>query len=296
MKNYLKCDFESIYNELYNKYFNYFENIRKKEKSSLFRAILCGIFILTGLSFLDTDIEMSNINNIFSLLFFAIAVCIFISLRYYHNLDYTQLYKEKVIRNFMNNILPDIEYIPNPKIDECDNIINIYRSANFSSKKFNRSSIDDVMVGQLDNLYINICDLITNYEYYIKDEHHKECNIRILDKFQNSSEYEKTILLDNDEFNKNFIVLANSDIEAFELLTSDVIEFLNNQYSNNDTKFDISIKNNTIYFRFYTVPIFEPSLDKPGMRKDFFKRYYDLLNFIFNFSKKIDKLYKDSLV
>ena len=71
------------------------------------------------------------------------------------------------------------------------------------------------------------------------------------------------------------------------------MEILNKQLKENNIKFDISIINNNIYFRFYTLPIFEAPINGPAMKKENFYRYYKLLMFVMDFSAKINNIYKN---
>ena len=99
--------------------------------------------------------------------------------------------------------------------------------------------------------------------------------------------------LDFDEFNNNFIIVSDSSISAFQILTAEVMEILNKQLKENNIKFDISIINNNIYFRFYTLPIFEAPINGPAMKKENFYRYYKLLKFVMSFSDNINNIYKN---
>lgn len=267
------------------------------------------LFIAFGL--MTTYIEEKNIVVLCLALLLGIIGAIIFYLKIKEDSNYSELYKKEVITNFINKIFPNFEYLPYESLENMDNMVKLYESAHFDTGKFNRSSSNDYIYGKHKDTGISICDLDTFYEYQneknetvqearfsgifanVKASCYKDIDIKILNRDKSIKENRNIVEIDNDEFNNNFVIISNSKIEAFQLITADVIQLLNDILKNNDIKFDISISNQNIYFRFYTIPIFEPSMNEPVMKKESFYRYYILLKFILKFSEVINKTYKD---
>lgn len=302
-------EFDIIYKNLYDKYFTKFEKMRMDDKKDSKISLLgVGLIFLAALM---VEIYLEEKNNI--LLYIAIilgtsgvAIC---AVQIRKESNYYELYKKQVIAEFVSYILPGFKYLPDVEIEEKNKMINIYEKAEFDTDPFNRSESDDYIFGNINNIEIKMCDLNTYYEEYIKNNEKRQKNrfkglfvnaklsnlknieIKILNK--NRNENRTKVKLDNDEFNNNFTVVSNSAIEVYEIITADVIQILNDCLEKNKIKFDISIKNNIINFRFYTDPIFEPARNEQVMKKDSFYRYYNIFDYVINFLTTINKIYED---
>lgn len=310
MENKGNSIFNEIYNELYNKYFEKFEKMRLKEKKKM-KFIISGA-LLIFFSFCTLSIEEGNkyiLILLTSIMGIIGSVLFYIGKKQKSN--YEEEYKNQVIKEFLSKILPNFKYAPYEDLNNIDNMVNQYTKAQFDIRKFNRSESDDYIYGNYKDMEMSICNLHTFYEYFdkykkekrfeerflgiftnIKIQNKKDIEIKILNKEKNVEENRNIIKMDNDQFNENFIVIANSEMHAYEILTLDVIQILNDLEKEN-IKFDISIINNNINFRFYNSSFFEPSINEPVMKKENFYKYYILLKFILKFSKTINKIYGD---
>lgn len=302
--------FNEIYYELYNKYFEKFEKMRLKEKKKL-KFIISGlllIFFAYGVSSFEEENKYVLI-LIAGILGAIGSILLYIGIKQKSN--YEEEYKNQVIKEFLSKILPNFKYVPYEDLNNINNMVNQYTNAQFDIRKFNRSESDDYIYGNYKNMEMSICNLHTFYEYFdkykkerrfeerflgiftnIKIENKENIDIKILNKENNVEENRNIIKMDNDEFNEKFIVIANSEMHAYEILTLDVIQILNDLEKEN-IKFDISIIDNNINFRFYNSSFFEPSINKPVMKKENFYKYYILLKFILKFSKTINNIYGD---
>lgn len=313
MKN-AEIKFEDIYDKLYNKYYEGFEKMRIDEKNSL-KRVIAGISCL-GIAFAFITSEDIN-NNLFIVILGVLLGIIGGGLLFgeWHlkkNNNYSELYKSEVITEFIKNIIPDFNYLPDFSLESKNKIIEEYTNAKFDNMEFNRSYTDDYIDGKIHNDDIYICDLVTYYEYVNNKKEtctekrfsglfanvkinssNKKVDIKILNKENSQIETRNLVKLDFNEFNDNFIIVSDSNISAFQILTAEVMEILNKQLKENNIKFDISIINNNIYFRFYTLPIFEAPINGPAMKKENFYRYYKLLKFVMNFSDNINNIYKN---
>ena len=306
MKN--EEEFNSIYNTLYNKYFEKFERMRKSKKRRYVTIVIGIVFILIAHSWFEDSSKLEFI-------FFIIGLMILIISTFFNNKkEYSKMYKEEVITEFVKQILPEAEYRPYLNKDDNNNIMNNYAKAKFDERKYNKDILDDYLSWKNNDVNLCMSDMAIYYEYidankekqseeifigmfaYTKIEQSKDVDIRILNKATTSiHEKRNTVALDNDTFNKNFTIVSNSDINAYEILTADVIQELNNWYETEKIKFDISIINENIFFRFYSDPIFEPSINEPVMKKDNFVRYCNLFDFISRFTDSVNKIY-DNLI
>lgn len=313
MKN-VEIKFEDIYDKLYNKYYERFEKMRIDEKNSL-KRVIAGIFCI-WISFALITSEDIN-NNLFIVILGVLlgimgGGLLFWEWHFKKNNNYSELYKNEVIAEFIKNIIPDFNYLPDFSLESKNKIIEEYTNAKFDNMEFNRSYTDDYIDGKIHNDDIYICDLVTYYEYVNNKKEtctekrfsglfanvkinssNKKVEIKILNKENSQIETRNVVKLDFDEFNNNFIIVSDSSISAFQILTAEVMEILNKQLKENNIKFDISIINNNIYFRFYTLPIFEAPINGPAMKKENFYRYYKLLKFVMNFSDNINNIYKN---
>lgn len=304
--------FNEIYIELYNKYFEKFEKMRLKEKKKMkFMISGVGVFFL-ALLFIQLCLEEKN-----NYMLFLVAVIIGITgiIIFYigkkQKSNYQEEYKNQVITEYMSKILPKFRYVPYENLNNIDNMIDNYKKAQFDVKEFNRSESDDYIYGNYKDTEISICNLHTYYEYLdkyknekklenrfmgiftnIKVNKSKPIDIKILNKEMCLEENRNVIKMDNEEFNEKFMVISNSEIHAYEILTLDVIQILNDLEKEN-IKFDISIVNNNINFRFYNSSFFEPSINEPVMKKEKFYKYYILLEFILRFSEIINNIYEN---
>lgn len=236
---------------------------------------------------------------------------IYLKLAFKKGENYVELYKNNVITEFMQRVFPNLEYLPEVTILQADKIAEAYNSVKFEEREINRSLSDDYISGSFNDYKLNLCDFSSWYEYIdknkkthytnvfegifakIKLNYEKDFQMKIFHRSEKTNAYTGKVKLDNDEFNDNFVVISNSEIEAYRLLTADIINILNEQRRLNDIEFDINMIDGNIYFRFFTAPIFEPSLNEPVMKEASFYRYYTLLNFIVEFSDIVNKIYKD---
>lgn len=75
-----------------------------------------------------------------------------------------------------------------------------------------------------------------------------------------------------------------------QLLTSDIMQELVDFRKKTNLNYDIVIKNNVIYLRFHCGYIFEPQAIRKGIAdKKSIERYFNILNFIYELSKKLIK-------
>lgn len=220
---------------------------------------------------------------------------------------YYDYYYKKIVREFLNQFEEKIDHSPNEKIESY-----IYNEAEF--EKFDNYYSNNLMKIKLKNDFnIDICNVFTEYKttdnegdivyrtlfrgvftiietpkpfnevlYLKKDKKYKNKNIiPKIDKIQ----------LDSAEFENYFDVYSSNKILAMQLLTSDIMEFLKEFQDSTNIDFELTLKNNRIFIRFFTDIIFDlPDLTQNALDKEKFKRYYKILNFTIQFTYKITNL------
>ena len=247
-----------------------------------------------------------NNKNVYNIIYVIFLPTVFYYLYKYKNYNgiYTNSYKEIIIKNFIENINSNLTYSPNGK----NELLNNYLDANFDNRSFNKFVTDDYIIGSNeDGMLIELCNISLEnmsarnelldliYEgifstSFLNNRVYDEVTIKtnkVLFKDTNIVE------MDSSEFEKYFDVYSNSNILSMEILTHDIMEELVNFYVKYKIKFEIVIKNNNIYIRFDTGSMFEPNILRKSNDINTLWVYYSILNFVTNFSFKINKLLKD---
>ena len=298
--------FLDMYNYIEQTYANDIEEDRKKLVKSI---IIC--LILFAISFIlyitlkiifdiNTAKETRKIGIIFVPLFF------YYILKYKkYNTKYVQNYKDKIIKNFVEQINHNLTYHKNG----TNGLLNYYLDAKFEDGQFNRFVTDDYIEGYNENgTNIEICNFslenvntrgeflnmiyegifsVTQLNKYIPYEVRIKKNRYI---FKNSY---NNIEMDSKEFEKYFDVYSNSNILAMEILTHEIMEELVQFYTTYKIEFEIVAKYNNIYIRFDTGAMFEPNILKKSNDINTLWVYYNVLKFVTNITVKINKLLKD---
>ena len=95
------------------------------------------------------------------------------------------------------------------------------------------------------------------------------------------------IEMDGADFEKKFNVFSKNKVLATSLLTHDLIEILSSLYSK--VKFEITIKQDKIYLRFFTGEMFEQKMFKKVADKQLLYAYYYILKCILKVSEEVNK-------
>ena len=223
---------------------------------------------------------------------------------------YQRLFKKLFIDKFINNFYNQVEYFPNKKMPE-----HIFEEAEHYTYYDNYYS-DDYIEAKINNKYdIDMAEIHTTK---IETHTDKDGNTTreeetifhglfskiVIDKSINSkleilpnrSLLRKNKLeMDSSEFEKNFDVSATNKIIAMQLLTADIMEDLIEFKNKTNMFYDVIINNNIIYLYFHCGPMFETNLSKHEIvNKQSLQRYFYMLNFTYNLSKKLIKLINET--
>lgn len=103
------------------------------------------------------------------------------------------------------------------------------------------------------------------------------------------------IQLDSPEFEKIFDVYASDKIIALQLLTADIMEDLMQFYNEMKMNYELTIKENCMYIRFWCGSMFETAkLKKFSLDRDTLYKYYRMLDFTFCLTNKMVKLLNET--
>ena len=178
-----------------------------------------------------------------------------------------------------------------------------YKSANFDNANSLALFSDDCIKGFLDNeIFINMCDLSVHYDgshRFYGIFAHSKCNkdigtfVKVSINNTATSPKKDKVEIDSTEFDDYFSVYSDNKIIATQLLTSDIMELLVDFYKKYFLDYEIVFRNNTIYTRFFTGPMFEPKIFGNSMNKQLLFTYYCILKFITEVSQKVNKVLRE---
>ncbi|MBR1883602.1 MAG: DUF3137 domain-containing protein [Clostridia bacterium] len=286
--------FDEIYETIKSESFEELEIERKKANNLRTIPIITSICVSILISLL-----------LHSLIIFPIFIGLFVGfLLSMLKTEYRNKFKNAVIKRFIEEYDSNLCYKPNSGISS-----SIYDRG--FRESYDSYSSDDLIEGMIDNTYpISFAEVHTEIETEDSDgnrssatvfhgafacigsRHNFRTPIMIhSDKgfFGKLFNKKNKIEMDSEVFEKYFDVHAENGIATMQILTSDVMNLMIDFKEKYKTKFEITLNGSNIYIRFYTGSIFEPSLSKKGLDKDFLKKYYDIINFTFDFSKLINK-------
>lgn len=309
-KENIPSKFEKIYNELYNKDITELEQLRKRillKKGALWIFLII-VIVITLLIYSRTP---NAIGIIYSAMWISPCIFIFVIFKYNKRLElqYKNLYKQYVIYPFITSLYSNLIYTATGIGNT--NISQHYLNASFDSTLFNKFGYDDYIEGYLtQNLYAQIADIRVTYITRSNNSEFSEelfwgiftiikCNKNIESfiqiaknefKFMNSN---IRIEMDSQEFEECFDVYSEDKVLAMRLLTSDVMDLLVNFYKKYQLDFEITLKDNNIYLRFHTGPMFEPKVFGKSINKEQLYAYYFILQFIIEITNKVDDVLKE---
>ena len=289
--------FNEIYEEIYNKNHEELENLRKsraRRTAILLAVTLIGVFIIM-------KVAMSSMNSfIFFPWIVVISMMLVIIITATNKGKYTTIFKQKVIEPFVKNIDEGLNYTSQNGIDS-----GVYRQGEF--EHFDRYHSEDLVIGSRENntkffmaeIQVGLKE-IRNYKFLFKGlfaklEIENKINSKVYIRkdsknIKNPMNIEQ-IELDSQGFENLFNVYSDNKIVTMQILTSDIMNMLIDFYK--EIPFEVTIKNNNIYIRFYTgdEDMFEtPLLDKEALDKNTLYKYYSILDFTFELINKLQEV------
>lgn len=221
-------------------------------------------------------------------------------------------YKNIVIKKLMSNFYDNLEYFPDKPMPEY-----IYGEVEYN-EHYNRYKSDDYLKAKIDDKYsIQMAEIMTQKEETYKDSDgtthtktitkfhgvfakvlmNKSINSELKIMQNGKLVFENRLKMDSSEFEKYFDVKASNSIVGMQLLTADIMEELIEFENKTNMKFDVFIKNNELYIRFHSGEMFEIKNLKNGpLDKESIQKYFYMLNFTYNLSKRLIDLVEETQI
>lgn len=95
--------------------------------------------------------------------------------------------------------------------------------------------------------------------------------------------------MDNSDFEEIFDIYSRDKVYAMRILTSDVMMLLRDFYLKFEIEFEIVLRGNKIFTRFYTGKIFGEGMFEDPLNKKTLYIYYCIINFIIDLTKGVNK-------
>ena len=321
-------EFEELYKKIFLKNNSEIEKLRIKVRNIsalyLLFLVLTFLFVIFGIfivPFILNSLDIYINGIIYHTLFLLGAyICGYRSLMLFGKYKkempiYKNSFKENVISKIVPLVNSNLLYFNGNDI--AINIEPEYRASGFDGYDYNSFKVDDYIQGNIeDDLILRMADVIVKNIIQTKngessedifngifvmvnsgdtDDKEKDNN-KIVTSYSNvySINPDTKVEVESEEFNKYFLVSTNDKIYALQILTADVINILLTYKKVYDLDFEIKIRGARTYIRFHIDNMFEPKIFKEALNKDDIYIYYNVLKFIIDFSKKLNKVIKET--
>lgn len=271
----------------------YLRIIAKKDEYSLKikRKVLLTIFIMIILA-VSCLFLTKTIILIVPIFILGIIVCAFISK------DYDKYFKENIISEIITEYNSNLKYYPFYGISKEE-----YKMCRFY-EYFDDYYSEDLIINEQTGF--QFADIILKKEETDSDGNTRDvvvytgsvarlpikdikCNI-YLGSTERSIFGKNTFTkldFENDEFNKMYKALSDNELEAYKILTPDVMEKFVELKKNFFADLDIRLLNNCLYMRFLSGNGFEPSLMNTKREEDSIMTSLATLNEVINVMQKV---------
>jgi len=292
-------EFEIIFNSVTNKVD--YNKVRAEGIRNVF-SILIGLLIMflplsCMIVYLLNGNKINTTLAIIIFLFFLIWGFIMI-------INKKTKYTDEFFKSFLSEINFNIQYGDN---DKKTQFLELYNKAHFNEIESNREYISDYMEYELEpNTKVQLADL--HFLYYHrggKDSHTEEVFEGIMAVVTREKYIQNEIILsrntflksrnrvksDNNEFEKLFDIYAKDENIENMILSQDVKENLLELYKKYGIMFEISIKGNDIFIRFFTGGLFENVASGIVFSKKKLYREYVIFTSILEIIEKINEIF-----
>lgn len=288
------------FEELYNKFneLDFLDITISKKRLMLFSIIGLICFMAFLFTFIFTYLNSFNMAfAIIPLIALAITVILFLLEFKKFKVKYSD-----VIKRFIQLIDPNLTYNNTSYVDEE----NYYQTACFDNLQLSSLTTKDTISGVTKDNYkfyaSNISATSTDENVFngifstvILDKtipSYTKINTENLEynttyALGTTNSLLKYIEMDNADFNKVLHVYSNDRINATEILTSDMLDYLAEFYNKYHVNFQLVFTGNYVYSRFYIDQLFTPSFIGNLFNKNNFALCYIIITFILDI---IDKL------
>lgn len=317
----METNFENFYDKFDKAEFEEpWKNHNEAKKKARHKGlIICAImdiflFILFACVFIGDNLSILSL-ILFSIFIIGLIDIVVISIIEIssgtkYRIEYGRLYKAKLINGMLCNFFSDVTYFPYNSLNR-----NIYDSGLYN-EYYNEYNSDDCAEAIIDNKNaIRMAEIHTvNVQTHRDSKGHTHttrttifhglfaqinidsnlnCPIRI--RTHDFWKSKREVEMDSNEFQKYFDVESEDRIKAMQFLTHDVMEELISFRKYLGTAFDIWITGTNIYIRLHVGSMFESVMSKDEViYKRQAERYFNILEFFYNLSKKIIAISEDN--
>ena len=283
--------FEKVYDELNIKYIRVLEKMRKK----VIRIIFLGWVLFLAWGIFSIWISNSKI---------SVALGAMVGVLYYfyydkHESKYIDFYKREFISNFLKLLNGNLTYLRTR--NEITEIIDEYKGSKFN-KMLDAFEANDFVEGYIENdIFVKMCGLHVSFGAG-KNKHNLRINsvfsfaylnkyLKTQIKISTKHKLEKNVIkIDNEEFEKIYQVSSKNEEEAIRILREEIIKYLIEFYDENNINFEIILKSNRLYIRFFRDGMFEPKIHTTSINKEAILKDFRMMNFVINLSDKLQLL------
>ena len=229
-----------------------------------------------------------------------------------------RIIKERIKKQLLNRINYDINWEVDIEMFDLDNLTKKYKEALFNKIDSDNSNVLHTSKNQLKLLFLSYLfgNYKSNYKFEILDftEYYRityKKNRRIIlnkgifgvSKLDTNTNNEIRITNNKmgvflekhymikslpDSFNNSFVLLAKDGYKIQEKLSEKLISILDNYYNLTKIKFDISIRNDELFFRFKTSEFINSKLFGDVVDYKAVENYANTINFIAYFLEEIN--------
>ena len=238
-------------------------------------------------------------------------VLLFVLVDKFYKRYYIKFYKENIISTLITKI--NDSYVYENRCTNVNELEKYYANANFIKHgKIGRYKAEDYIYGKTkEKSRIHIADVYAQTVYadgilikmdrfngmftYIQTTNNIDGEVRISKnkKHKRISEKYNKIEIEGHDFEKYFDVKSEDRILAIRLITPEFIEALSEFYKYYEINFDIVIRDDCIYIRFYTGDLFEPLVWKKSMDLSIFYFYYKMFELVEKITRATNKALTD---
>lgn len=286
--------FEKIYENLYKRHSRILNKMKKRLKTMLF----IGLVLFVAWFILGLLISTSKIAIILSLAFFACYYYFY----YHYEVKYIEFYKKEIIGPLLESLDENLIYVRSK--NETAEIIQEYRISkfikvfdNFVANEFIKGYVDNDMFMKMSGLNVkigagekrHILRINTVFSYVVLNKNVVN-GIKINTKHKLTK---NTFNLNNNEFNEIFQISSMNENKAKEIINNEIMGYLIEFYDKTKINFEIIIKSNRMYIRFFREGMFEPKIWGKSFEKANIMKDLKILFFVLNLGKKINITLKE---
>ncbi len=283
--------FSTLYQELYQECHDSLESLRKealKKRITLFIIL----FLICILIFFVSTTAFT----------FALFISILISALVPFSNKYKKQYKDTVIKKLVSFYDPNLSFSQNGRISR-----STYNEAEF--ERYDYFYSNDLISGKIDNeILFEASDVRTEDESTDSDGNTSRTivfsglfssakfntDIKNTIKIRSDKGFlgkllpanKQLIQLDSQEFEKLFDVYSTDKILALRILTSDILDYMINFKKENKIKYELTLKNSSLYIRIHCKDMFEAPFSKDSLDFDTLHMYYKIIHFVCELNRK----------